>query len=147
MYTSLFSLAPYLNWQPTSPHPQTVGIRHMLMSQGLQHSGCGMASLPAHTSHIQLDSTHSSTLSLPTPTSDKPLGPSCLQTLEWVMYLGSRALQPKTIKSYITHLRSLHIDDDLPFEACKLPQLQQMVCGLKRYMGEKGQKLKLPITS
>ena len=70
-----------------------------------------------------------------------------IAVLEWVAYLGSRALQPKTIKSYITHLRSLHIDDDLPFEACKSPQLQQMVCGLKRYMGEKGQKLKLPITS
>ena len=34
MYTSLFSLDPYLNRQPTSPHPQTVGIRRMLMSQG-----------------------------------------------------------------------------------------------------------------
>ena len=47
--------------------------------------------------------------------------------LEWVTYLGSHALQLKTIKSYITHLRSLHIDNNLPFEACESPQLQQMV--------------------
>ena len=79
MYTSLFSLAPHLHRQPTSPHPQTVGIRRMLMSQGLQHSGCGTASLPAHASRIPPGSAHSSNLSLPTPTSDKPPAPSCLQ--------------------------------------------------------------------
>jgi hypothetical protein len=66
--------------------------------------------------------------------------------LEWVAFLGSCSLQPKTIKSYITHLRSAHIDNDLPFEACESLLLQGMVCGIKRYMGEKDRKPKLPIT-
>ena len=46
----------------------------------------------------------------------------------------------------ITHLRSLHIDNDLPFEACEPLQLQRMVRRIKRYMGEKDRKPKLPIT-
>ena len=66
MYNLLFSLAPYLHWQPTSTHPQTVGIRCMLMSQSLQHSGYGMVSLPTPTFHTWLGSIHSSTSSLPT---------------------------------------------------------------------------------
>ena len=45
--------------------------------------------------------------------------------LEWVAWLGgAKKLQPKTIKSYITHLWSAHIDADLPFSACESPLFQ-----------------------
>ena len=81
MYTSLFSLAPYLNQQPTSPHPQTVGIRHTLTSQGSQHFGCGMGNAC------------SSILFSPTPTSDRRLDPSCLHYLLWSLS-GSHTLDP-----------------------------------------------------
>jgi hypothetical protein len=43
MYSHLFDSAPYLNWQPTLPHRLTIGVRRTLTSQGLQHSGSGMA--------------------------------------------------------------------------------------------------------
>jgi hypothetical protein len=66
--------------------------------------------------------------------------------LEWVARLGSRSLQPKAIKSYIAHLCSAHINNDLEFNACESPLLQRMVCGIKRYMGERDRKPKLPIT-
>src|SRR5882724_9814807 len=57
--------------------------------------------------------------------------------LEWVAWLGGiRRIQPKTIKSYITHLRSAHVDADLPFSACESPLLQCIIQGIKRYMGE-----------
>src|SRR5882724_1911365 len=57
--------------------------------------------------------------------------------LEWVAWLGGiRRIQPKTIKSYIAHLRSAHVDADLPFSACESLLLQRVIWGIKRYMGE-----------
>src|SRR5467141_2700703 len=67
--------------------------------------------------------------------------------LEWVVWLGgTKRLQPKMIKSYITHLWSAHVDADLPFSACESPLLQRVICGIKRYMGERERNPKLPIT-
>ena len=52
--------------------------------------------------------------------------------LEWVAWLGGiRRIQPKTIKSYITHLRSVHVDADLHFSACESPLLQCVIRGIK----------------
>src|SRR5882672_5420381 len=67
--------------------------------------------------------------------------------LEWVAWLGgTKRLQPKMIKSYITHLQSAHIDADLPFSACESLLLQRVICGIKRYMGKHERNPKLPIT-
>src|SRR5882724_5419942 len=67
--------------------------------------------------------------------------------LEWVAWLGgAKRLQPKTIKSYITHLWSAHVDAGLPFSACESPMLQHRIRGIKRYMGEHERSPKLPIT-
>ena len=67
--------------------------------------------------------------------------------LEWVTWLGGiKRLQPKTIKSYITHLQSAHVDANLPFSACKSPLLQRVICGIKRFMGKRECNPKLPIT-
>ncbi|KAJ3783467.1 hypothetical protein GGU10DRAFT_273509 [Lentinula aff. detonsa] len=65
---------------------------------------------------------------------------------EWVASLGMRALQPKTIKAYLSSIRSMHVDADLPFDACESITLQRIIRGIKRYYGEKGRNPKLPIT-
>jgi len=67
--------------------------------------------------------------------------------LEWVGWLrGMKRLQPKTIKSYVTHLQSSHIDADLPFATCKSPLLQRLILGIKWFTGEWERNPKLPIT-
>ena len=67
--------------------------------------------------------------------------------LEWVAWLSSiKRLKPKTIKSYVTHLRSAHINAGLSFSACESPMLQCFIRGIKRYMGECEQVPKMPIT-
>ena len=65
--------------------------------------------------------------------------------MAWVAWLGGR-VQPKTIKAYLTHLRSLHVDTDLPFSAIEAPVVQRLIRGIKRYHGEAGRKPKQPIT-
>jgi len=66
--------------------------------------------------------------------------------LEWVEWLGgAKRLQPKTIKSYIIHLQSVHVDAGLSFSACESPMLQRVIRGIKRYMGECECSPKLPI--
>ncbi len=66
--------------------------------------------------------------------------------MEWVASLGARGLQPKTIKSYLTGVRSLHVDADLPFAVCESPVVQRLIRGIKRYHGERARNPKLPIT-
>ncbi|KAF5362796.1 hypothetical protein D9757_011021 [Collybiopsis confluens] len=70
-----------------------------------------------------------------------------LGILEWVASLGDRALQPKTIKAYLSSVRSLHVDAGLAFDAIESPTVQRLICGIKRYYGEKPRHPKLPITA
>src|SRR5882724_8975378 len=66
--------------------------------------------------------------------------------LKYVTWLGSvKWLQPKTIKSYVTHLQSAHIDANLPFFPCESPLLQCIIQGIKWYMGEREHHPKMPI--
>lgn len=65
--------------------------------------------------------------------------------LQWLTSLAGH-IQPKTIKSYLTHVRALHIDADLPFHHAVSPIVQRLIRGIKRYHGEPGRKPKLPIT-
>ncbi|KIJ37153.1 hypothetical protein M422DRAFT_260309 [Sphaerobolus stellatus SS14] len=53
---------------------------------------------------------------------------------------------PKTVKQYISHVKSLNVDPDLPFDACRSVILQHLIRGIKRYHGEKDRNAKLPIT-
>jgi len=78
---------------------------------------------------------------------DSSLLPASQATfLEWVAVLGgAKRLQPKTIKSYGTHLWSAHVDAGLSFSACESPMLQNVIRGIKRYMGERECTPKLPI--
>lgn len=66
--------------------------------------------------------------------------------MEWVASLGARGLQTKTIKAYLSSLRSLHVDCDLPFTACEAPIVQRLIRGIKRYNGERAHNPKMPIT-
>ena len=65
--------------------------------------------------------------------------------LVWVASLGHRALQPKMIKSYLSAVRSLHVDEGLSFEACESETVHRAVRGIKRFYGERNHNPKLPI--
>ncbi|KAF5357521.1 hypothetical protein D9757_013063 [Collybiopsis confluens] len=65
---------------------------------------------------------------------------------EWIVYLGMCSLQPKTIKAYLSSVRSLHVDTGLSFDACESVTLQRIIRGIKCYYGDKGRNPKLPIT-
>lgn len=66
--------------------------------------------------------------------------------LEWVSSLGFRGLQPNTIKNYLSALRSLHVDEGLPFDACESETVKRAIRGIKRFFGEKDRNPKQPIT-
>jgi len=60
-----------------------------------------------------------------------------ITTIEWVTCIEEiKSLQPKTIKSYVMHLCSSHVNADLPFSTCESQMLQRIIRGIKRYMGE-----------
>ncbi|KNZ80852.1 Integrase/recombinase xerD like protein, partial [Termitomyces sp. J132] len=65
--------------------------------------------------------------------------------LSWVAHLGGR-VQPKTIKAYLSAMRSLHVDGGLPFTSVESPLVQRLVRGIKRYHGERDRKPVQPIT-
>ena len=58
----------------------------------------------------------------------------------------ARRVQPKTIKGYLSAVRSLHVDADLPFSITESPIVQRLIRGIKRYHGEKDRKPVQPIT-
>jgi len=65
--------------------------------------------------------------------------------MSWIAHLANR-VQPKTIKAYLTAVRSLHTDADLPFTACDSPVVGRLIRGIKKYHGEKDRKPVQPIT-
>jgi hypothetical protein len=65
--------------------------------------------------------------------------------MSWVASLAGR-VQPKTIKAYLSAVRSLHVDADVPFTACESPVVQRLIRGIKRFHGEKDRKPVQPIT-
>ncbi|KAK6987608.1 DNA breaking-rejoining enzyme [Favolaschia claudopus] len=65
--------------------------------------------------------------------------------MSWIASLAGR-VQPKTIKNYLSAVRSLHVDADLPFSICESPVVQRLIRGIKRYHGEKDRKPVQPIT-
>ncbi|KAF8804935.1 hypothetical protein BYT27DRAFT_7073300, partial [Phlegmacium glaucopus] len=53
---------------------------------------------------------------------------------------------PKTIKSYISSVCSMHVDAGIPFEACESPTIQRVIRGIKHFYGERQRNPKMPIT-
>ena len=68
--------------------------------------------------------------------------------MEWVAHLGNKWVKTKTIKAYLTGLRSAHIDmgfeEDL--DAFYSPSLQRIIAGIRRLRGEAGTQERRPIT-
>ncbi len=65
----------------------------------------------------------------------------------WTSNLGDRRLHVKTIKAYLTGVRSTHVDmgfDDL--HVFHHPMLQRIIAGIRRMRGEPGVKERRPIT-
>ncbi|KAF5337417.1 hypothetical protein D9611_003081 [Ephemerocybe angulata] len=65
--------------------------------------------------------------------------------MSWIASLAGK-VQPKTIKAYITHVRSLHVDSDIPFTACESPIVARLIRGIKVYHGERDRRPVQPIT-
>ncbi|KAG6872289.1 hypothetical protein C0995_011232, partial [Termitomyces sp. Mi166 len=57
-----------------------------------------------------------------------------------------RALQPKTVKGYLSAVRSLHVDEMFPFDACKSKTVRRVIHDIKRFHGERDRSPKQPIT-
>lgn len=78
----------------------------------------------------------------------RPAFPASLSTLaSWTSDLGERRLQVKTIKAYLTGVRSAHIN--IGFDDLKVfhhPMLQRIIAGIRRMRGEAGVKERRPIT-
>ena len=65
----------------------------------------------------------------------------------WIAQLSTKRIKAKTIKSYITGLRSAHVDigyEDL--SVFHSPLLQRMIAGVRRLHGEADTKERLPLT-
>ena len=78
----------------------------------------------------------------------KPAFPASSQTLyNWVVYLDNRRPKSKTLKSYVTGVRLIHMDmgyEDLA--AFYSPQLERVITGLRRMRGEAGSLERRSIT-
>ncbi|KAF5384159.1 hypothetical protein D9615_003180 [Tricholomella constricta] len=126
-YTRLLQLAPHLSPKPSSRKSQLIGLKRTLTCQK---------------SYIDFVRLHPAVLDEPgkyLPATDKSI-------VEWACHLGDRGLQPKTIKSYLSAVRSLHVDEGLPFAACESETVRRVIRGIKRYRGERERSPKLPIT-
>ena len=78
----------------------------------------------------------------------QPAFPATVHSLtSWVGKLGIKRITAKTIKSYLTAVRSAHIDvSDKEPTAFRSSKLQRMVNGSRRMHGEAGTQERLPIT-
>ncbi|KIJ41762.1 hypothetical protein M422DRAFT_255072 [Sphaerobolus stellatus SS14] len=129
LYSRLFELAPYLNRQPTSTNPLLNASTRKTYSTG-QNS---------YVNFILLNPQYANPDGYFLPANRFGI-------LEWAAELGRQGKAPKTVKQYISHVKSLHVDSDLPFDACESVILQRLIRGIKRYHGEKDRNAKLPIT-
>jgi hypothetical protein len=67
--------------------------------------------------------------------------------VEWIADMGTKdGLTPATIKKYIGHLRSLHVDFDIPFDALDSPMVHRVLRGVRRYHSEQSCPDRFPIT-
>ncbi|KAF9462629.1 hypothetical protein BDZ94DRAFT_1309527 [Collybia nuda] len=65
---------------------------------------------------------------------------------KWICSLRDHGLQPKTIKSHLSAVCSLHMDEGLPFTACESETVHQIIQGIKCFHSEQEQNPKQPIT-
>lgn len=77
-----------------------------------------------------------------------PSFPATVNSLaSWIAHLSTRRANAKTIKAYLTGVRSAHVD--MGYEDLAVfhnPQLQRIIAGIRRLRGEAGTKERRPIT-
>jgi hypothetical protein len=67
----------------------------------------------------------------------------------WLASLGDKTVKAKTIKAYLTDLRSHHIDIEYSgteIEAFHHPTLQRVIAGIRRLQGDSQTRERRPIT-
>jgi hypothetical protein len=144
-FTKLLQLAPHLLRKSSPPKSRLIGMKQTLTSLDKLTSTSGMGLHPAIKKPILQDNGLTVRASLLTsPGQILPATPHGI--LEWIAYLGDRGITPKTIKSYLSSVRSLHVDACLPFDSCESPTIQRVILGIKRYYGERQRIPKMPIT-
>ena len=76
----------------------------------------------------------------------KPAFPASVDSLaQWIAELGNRRLEPKTVKSYLTGIRSAHIDLGyyLP-KVFESPVLERLIKSIRRMHGKSDTQERLP---
>ena len=78
----------------------------------------------------------------------RPAFPATSKVLsDWIAHLANKRPKAKTLKAYITGLRSVHVDmgyEDLsPFHS---PRIERVIAGIRRLRGEAGTLERRPIT-
>ncbi|CAK5284821.1 unnamed protein product [Mycena citricolor] len=118
-FSHMFKIAPFLNRQPDSRRLRIGGQKQFI-------------------NHCKLYSIYNV---------DGGIFPASLPALmSWVSISLAGRVQPKTIKQYLSHVRSFHVDADMPFTVCESPILQRLIRGVKRFHGECDWKPVQPIT-
>ncbi|KAF5315910.1 hypothetical protein D9611_004922 [Ephemerocybe angulata] len=129
-FKRMFDLAPYLDSQSSSKRLCLGGSTRKTYSTGQK----------SFITHVQLNNLYNADGSI-LPASQPAI-------MSWVTSLAGK-VQPKTIKAYITHVRSLHVDSDIPFTACESPVVARLIRGIKVYHSERDrrpvQAITLPI--
>lgn len=120
--TRMFEVTPSLNQQPSSKPLRLGGTSSIPSRPKLSHFTFSMASQP------QLD---------------EPTVPNAI--MGWVTSLGGK-VESKTIKIYLTHVRSLLVDAHRPFAVCESLIFARLVRGIKKYHGGKNRRPVQPIT-
>lgn len=65
----------------------------------------------------------------------------------WIGQLSIKRVKAKTIKSYLTGVRSAHVDMSYhDLSAFHLPDLERMIAGVRHLRGEAGTQERRPIT-
>ena len=76
-----------------------------------------------------------------------PFAATLTALASWISELSTKRIQAKTVKKYLTALRSAHMD--MGYDGLAVfhhPQLQRMIAGMKRLRGEPGIKERCLIT-
>ncbi|PPQ83082.1 hypothetical protein CVT24_012140, partial [Panaeolus cyanescens] len=131
-YARMFNLNPNFPPSSTSTKSQITGIKRLLTSHDASLSSSGTGSQLPHDKAMR-------------PARGQPLPASSEAIAEWIGDMVFRNLSSSTIRSYISALRSLHIDLGLPYTAFDSPVLQRVLRGAKRLLGSKQVLRKLPI--
>ena len=79
----------------------------------------------------------------------RPAFPATISSLrEWVTHLDAKRVSAKTVKAYLTSLRSAHIDTGFEdnLEAFHNLSLQRVVAGIRHLRGEAQTQERRPIT-